>query len=82
MRQAGILAAAGIISLKDMTERLVDDHENALLLGKELSEIPGITVAFDDIQISMVFFDMTKTGYDTNRLVEEFYEKGIKINPS
>jgi threonine aldolase len=82
MRQSGILAAAGIIALKNMTERLVEDHENAILLGNELSKIPGISVYFDDIQISMVFFDMSGTGYDTNRLVKMFYEKGIKINPS
>jgi threonine aldolase len=82
MRQSGILAAAGIIALKDMTERLAEDHENAILLGKELSKIPGIKVNFDDIQISMVFFDMSKTEYDTNKLVKEFYERGIKINPA
>lgn len=82
LRQAGFLAAAGLVALKEMKDRLGEDHENALLLGQELSKIPGIKVDFDDIQINMVFFDMSETGYDDNKLVDEFLKKGIKINPS
>lgn len=81
MRQAGFLAAAGIVALKHMSGRLREDYENALFLGKELSKIPGIKVNVEDIHINMVFFDMSETGYDSNKLVEEFYKKGIKINP-
>lgn len=81
LRQAGFLAAAGLVALKHMTERLREDYENALFMGKELSRIPGIKVNVEDIQINMVFFDMSETGYDSNKLVEEFYKKGIKINP-
>lgn len=81
MRQAGFLAAAGIVALKHMSGRLREDYENAVFLGKELSKIPGIKVNLGDIHINMVFFDMSETGYDSNKLVEEFYKKGIKINP-
>lgn len=81
LRQAGFLAAAGIIALEKMTKRLHEDHDNAVLMGKELSKIPGIKVNMDDIHINMVFFDMTETGYDSNKLAEEFYSRGIKINP-
>lgn len=81
MRQSGILAAAGIIALNEMTTRLKTDHENAILMGQELSKISGIKVNSDDIHINMVFFDMSGTNYDTNKMVEEFYKKGIKINP-
>ncbi len=45
MRQAGILAAAGLISLRDMTGRLADDHANAGLLAEGLSEIPGLRIS-------------------------------------
>lgn len=44
MRQAGILAAAGLIALHEMSQRLQEDHENAALLAEGLSDIPGITV--------------------------------------
>ncbi|CAB1252038.1 low-specificity L-threonine aldolase [Clostridium sp. WLY-B-L2] len=81
LRQAGFLAAAGLVALKDMVGRLGEDRENAIFLGEELSKIPGIKVNMKDIQINMVFFDMSETGYDSAKLVEEFYKKGIKINP-
>lgn len=82
LRQSGILAAAGIVALKDMRERLSDDHDTALLLGQELSKIPGIEVNLNDIHINMVFFNMSKTGYNTDKLVDELYSRGIKINPA
>jgi len=81
MRQAGIIAAAGIIALEKMVTRLKEDHDNAKYLGDELSKIDGIDVLQDSIQINMVFFDMSKTGYDSFRLEKEFLSYGIKINP-
>lgn len=82
LRQAGFLAAAGLVALKEMTARLHEDHENAQLLGQELSKIPGIKVNMENIQINMVFFDMSETRYDSDKLVKEFNERGIKINPA
>lgn len=80
LRQAGILAAAGLIALKKMRLRLAEDHENAKLLGAELSKIPGIRVFTEDININMVFFDMSGTDYPTDKLVTELYNEGIKVN--
>ncbi|MBB6215544.1 threonine aldolase [Anaerosolibacter carboniphilus] len=80
LRQSGFLAAAGLVALQDMIHRLKEDHENALLLGRELSKIPGIKVEMDDIHLNMVFFDMQDTGYDSDQLVDEFFNRGIKIN--
>lgn len=82
LRQAGFLAAAGLVALKKMVSRLQEDHDNAKFLGKELSKIPGIKVDLEGIHINMVFFDMSETGYDTDKLVDEFLKKGIKINPA
>jgi threonine aldolase len=81
LRQSGFLAAAGLVALKEMRERLSIDHENAKLLGTALSEIPGITVFMEDVHINMVFFDMSTAGCDIHKLTEAFEEKGIKINP-
>ncbi|MBC2396457.1 low-specificity L-threonine aldolase [Clostridium tetanomorphum] len=80
LRQAGILAAAGLIALKEMPDYLKKDHENALYLGRELSTLPGININLDDIHINMVFFNIDDTNYDMDNLVESFYKKGIKIN--
>lgn len=80
LRQAGILAAAGLIALEKMRIRLREDHDNARLLGAELAKIPGIEVFTEDIQINMVFFDMSSTGYDSAKLVSDLYNKGIKVN--
>lgn len=81
LRQAGFLGAAGLISLKEMTKRLEEDHQNALLLAEKLSKIPGIEVNFEDIHINMVFFNIRNTGYNIENLVDILYSKGIKINP-
>lgn len=80
MRQAGILAAAGIIALEKMSKRLHIDHENAKYMAKRLMEIPGIKLTYEDIQINMVFFDMEETGVSSDKLVTELFAKGIKIN--
>lgn len=80
MRQAGILAAAGLIALEKMSERLYIDHDNARYLAKCLVEISGIKVTHEDIHINMVFFDMEETGVSSEKLVAELLGKGIKIN--
>lgn len=80
MRQAGILAAAGLIALEKMTKRLHIDHENAKYLAKCLMSIPGIKLNYEDVQIDMVFFDMEETGISSDKLVEELFKKGIRIN--
>jgi threonine aldolase len=56
MRQTGILAACGIISLEKMSKRLGEDHENARILAKGLSEIPGLTIDEKQRDINLVFF--------------------------
>lgn len=80
MRQAGILAAAGIIALEKMTLRLHEDHENAKYMAEKLSEIPGIKIKRDRLDIDMVFFEMGEDVIPEKVLIEKLYEKNIKIN--
>lgn len=77
MRQVGILAAAGIIALEKMTDRLHEDHENAKYMAEKLEEIKGINVIKDRLDIDMVFFTMEN---EIPNLVEKLYEENIKIN--
>jgi len=60
MRQAGILAAAGIVALTQMVERLSDDHANAHRLAEGLSRIPGYNLDLDTVQTNMVFFTLAE----------------------
>ena len=55
MRQAGVLAAAGIYALENNIERLAIDHENARTLAEALAEIPGISIDFSRVQTNIVF---------------------------
>ena len=56
MRQAGILAAAGIVAIETMIERLSEDHQRAKRLGEALAKLPGITVDLASVQTNMVYF--------------------------
>ncbi|MEL7675808.1 MAG: beta-eliminating lyase-related protein, partial [Chloroflexota bacterium] len=56
MRQAGVLAAAGLIALERMTERLDEDHETARLLAEGLAEMPQFVLDLTAVQTNMVFF--------------------------
>lgn len=58
MRQAGVLAAAGLIALEQMTLRLDEDHANARLLAEGLAEMPQIEVDLERVQTNMVFFGL------------------------
>lgn len=60
MRQAGIIAAAGIVALSEMVERLADDHANARRLAEGLAKVPGITVDLAAVQTNMVFFSLSE----------------------
>ena len=80
MRQAGILAAAGIIALEEMTERLDEDHENAKYFAKGLSKIDGIKLNEKNIHIDMVFFTLDSSYIKPDKLVDKLFEKNIKIN--
>lgn len=77
MRQAGILAAAGIYALQHNISRLQEDHDNASLLVQELAEIEQVTVDMSSVQTNMVFISL-QDGV-TVRLREFLRQKGILI---
>lgn len=59
MRQAGILAAAGLISLREMTKRLHEDHTNARALAEGLARLPFVQVDLESVKTNMIFFALT-----------------------
>ncbi len=62
MRQAGVLAAAGLIALEDMPARLGDDHANARLLAEAIAGCPGVSVNLDEVQTNILFFRLLAGG--------------------
>ena len=58
MRQAGILAAAGLVALDAMVDRLAEDHQNARRLAAGLANIDGLSIDADSIQTNIVIFDI------------------------
>ena len=81
MRQAGILAAAGIIALEKMVERLGEDHKNARILGEGLANIGGIKVDLETVQTNMVCFDLNESGMGTYQFLPKLAEYNILGSP-
>ena len=80
MRQAGILAAAASLAIREMPNRLLEDHENAKYMAKRLAELPGVSVDLNSVQINMVFFGVKRERAVIDALPERMLEKGILIN--
>lgn len=80
MRQAGILAAAGIYALDHHLERLKDDHENAKRLAWGLSEIQGIAVDPDQTETNIIIFTITNPGLTAPQVTETLKTKGVLIH--
>jgi threonine aldolase len=62
MRQAGVLAAAGLIALEEMPKRLGEDHANARLMAEAVSECAGVEIDLDGVQTNIVIFKLTGGG--------------------
>ena len=80
MRQAGVIAAAGLYALENNVDRLAEDHENAAELARCLSEIDEIDIDHADTQTNMVFVDLGEI--DSGELTEFLRHRGIVIQGS
>jgi len=82
MRQAGILAAAGIVALEKMVDRLAEDHANARLLAEGIAELKGIKIDLDTVQTNIIILEVDKktAGMSAKELTTRLFENGIKAN--
>ncbi|MCL2619773.1 MAG: low-specificity L-threonine aldolase [Defluviitaleaceae bacterium] len=80
MRQAGVLAAAGLIAVGEMTKRLHIDHENAKYLADEMDKFDGVSVDYSKLAINLVFFTIDRAGFDHAGLADKLLAQGVKIN--
>ena len=80
MRQAGVLAAAGLIALEEMPARLGEDHANARFLAGELARLPGLKLHLDRVQTNIVVFDISATGLTADQFGERLKARGVLMN--
>lgn len=80
MRQAGILAAAGLIALEDSPARLETDHENARYLAGQLAQIPNVKIDVSRVQTNIVIFNIADTGLSTAEFSRELKTQGVLAN--
>jgi len=81
MRQAGVIAAAGIVALTEMVARLAEDHANARQLAAGLAAMPGISLDPDHVKTNIVYFDVTPPGLNATKLVERLETEGVRMLP-
>jgi threonine aldolase len=80
MRQAGVLAAAGIVALKTMIDRLAEDHSNARCLAEGLAEMPGVVIDLNRVQTNIIYFDVTPAVKVTSQAIaQRMFERRIKV---
>jgi threonine aldolase len=78
MRQAGVLAAAGLIAMRDGVARLAEDHRRARRLAEGLGSIPGVEIDLGTVQTNIVRFDVAGLGLTTGRFIQALEPHGIR----
>jgi threonine aldolase len=81
MRQAGVLAAAGLIALEESPAHLHEDHANAKFLAEHLSELPGIAIDPSRVATNIVIFGVAALGRPASEISRELRDRGILANP-
>jgi len=77
MRQAGVIAAAGLLALEKSPGRLHIDHENAMLLAKGIAAIPGLAIDPKKVRSNIVIFDCQQTAITSVELCDALHPHGI-----
>lgn len=80
MRQAGVLAAAGLIALREGPKRLVEDHRLTRLLAEKLSAIAHLDIDPAQVQTNMVIVDLLPSGKTAAEVAEKLSERGIHVS--
>jgi len=78
-RQAGVIAAAGIVALEQMVDRLAEDHANAKRLAEGLATLPGIVLDPTRVQTDIVIFELHRDDMTPERLAERLKERGVLL---
>jgi threonine aldolase len=79
MRQAGVLAAAGLFALDHNIDRLQEDHAKARLLAEAIAQVKGCSIDLEGVQTNIVIVDFAGTGWRTPELIETLKKRGILV---
>ena len=79
MRQAGVIAAAGITALQEMVDRLAEDHENARRLAEGVAGIGGLSIEPTKVQTNIIYFELDEERMTPTELVTELNKTGVKL---
>ncbi len=77
MRQAGVLAAAGLVALEESPPKLLDDHANAKRLSEGVANLVGVAIDAEKVVTNIVIFDVSGTGLSPAQICDELKERGI-----
>lgn len=80
MRQAGVIAAAGLVALQDMIGRLKEDHENAQLLAEGLAKIEGVNIDIEKVETNMIMLDTIPLNMTAEEIADELNKRNIKAS--
>lgn len=79
MRQSGVIAAAGIVALTEMVDRLADDHAHARRLAEGIAGLPGITLDPAAVQTNIVIFSLERADITPQQLAAQLNQRGISL---
>ena len=79
MRQAGVLAAAGIVALEEMVDRLAEDHANARALAEGIAGLPGVRVDPGAVQTNIVVLELDRPDMTALEFIARMAERGVKL---
>ena len=80
MRQAGIIAAAGLYALRNHVDRLADDHRRARTLAEEINQLPGLSVDMATVESNMVYIDHSGLGMSTGEFTKALKDVGVIVS--
>jgi threonine aldolase len=81
MRQAGVLAAAGLLALEGGPKRLQEDHDNARILAERLAQVPGIRLNAAKVQTNIVIFSVEKSGLSSAEFLSRLAQRSVLAVP-
>jgi threonine aldolase len=80
MRQAGIIAAAGIVALTEMAERLAEDHVHAKRLAAGIAAIPGLAIDQSRVRTNILYFALTDRRFTDEEFLRRLGKKGVRVS--